>query len=322
MGGENDRSRCDPSFFEEGIDSLQEAGPQVDLDELLNEIDKSMAASSSQPTKQCRTQEADEAPTLSAGDNELPMTMPPEQPHLDFGESEHHYDGASPGRQPDFTNDNLKGEEPMSRGVLMAAGALVALSLLCGVVGLFMAFSASGKIETLQQSLDALQTRLATMQVSGDPRVGQLQAEQAGLTSRVDELTMKMETVAVTPAKGSDSQLADVRKRLDALERKALQPVKSTATTPAATKKTSAKPAGTGEWAVVLVSFPTSAQAESERARLQKTGMSTEVHKSQVDGKTWFRVRVPGYASQDAAKSAIPSLETKSGIDGAWVARR
>lgn len=321
MGGENDRRHSEPSFSEEGIDSLQEAGPQVDLDELLNEIDKSMTASSSQSAKPHRLQETDEA-TPSSGDDEPPMTMPPEQPHLDFGETEQHYNGASLGRPSDFTNDNLKGEEPMSRGVLMAAGALVALSLLCGVVGLFMAFSASGKIETLQQSVDALQARLATMQVSGDPRVGQLQAEQAGLTSRLDELAMKMETVAVTPAKGSDSQLAEVRKRLDALERKASQPVKSTATTPAGTKKTSAKPAGTGDWAVVLVSFPTSAQAESERARLQKTGMSTEVHKSQVDGKTWFRVRVPGYASQDAAKSAIPALETKSGIDGAWVARR
>lgn len=325
MGGEHERQRNEPSFTEEGIDSLgsEDSASQVDLDHLLNEIDKRMATPSSRSSLQHG--EGEEASLH----DEPPAPAQPEQSALDFGTNEQTYGGERYEPFPDHSDDNLRGDEPMSRGVLMAGGAVVALSLLCGVVGLFVAFGASGKIEALQQSVDALQTKLATLQVSGDPRVGQLQAEQAGLSSRIDELSMKMDTQAASPAKGSDAQLSELRKRLDALEHKAPAPVKSASAAPASTptKSTSAKPAATpasssGEWTVIMVSYPSSAQAESERSRLQKLGIHTEVFKSTVDGKTWYRVRVPGYASQEKAKAAIASLESKTGMDGAWVAHR
>jgi cell division septation protein DedD len=325
MSGEHERPRNEPSFSEEGIDSLDSDASvnQVDLDQLLNEIDQSMAGPSSSSTMHCGKGE-DTASTFPP-DDEPPLLIQPKQSALDFGAVEQDHDGERFAPLPDHTDDNLMGEEPMSRGVVMAGGAVVALSLLCGVVGLFVAFSASGKIEALQQSVDALQTRLATMQVSGDPRVGQLQAEQAGLTSRIDELAMTVDGLASAPARGGDSQLSEVRKRLDALERKASQPAKSTAATTTKTSTTSAatKPAASsGDWTVILVSFPTSAQAESEKTRIQKLGLRADVLKSTVDGKAWFRVRVPGYASQEAAKAAIPALQAKSGISGAWVAHR
>jgi len=336
MGGERDRQRSEPSFSEEGIDSIAggETPAEVDLDQLLNEIGKSI---SSKPASQSHDEGENETSTFSPADapidesgdeidDEPPMVGQPEQSALDFGEVEQSYAGERLEPLPDSTDDNMNGEEPMSRGVLMAGGAVVALSLLCGAVGLFVALSASGKIEALQQSVDGLQTKLATMQVSGDPRVGQLQAEQAGLTSRIEELTTKVDGLATSPAKGGDSQVAELRKRLDALERKTPQTVKtvSTPSVAAATTKTATtKPAPSlGDWTVILVSYPTSAQADSERARLQKLGIRAEVLKSLVDGKPWFRVRVPGYASQESAKAAISGLESKSGIKGAWTAHR
>lgn len=326
MNGEHEGQRNEPSFSEEGIDSLDSDAPanQVDLDQLLNEIDQSMAGPSSSTTMQ-RDAGAETANAFPS-DNEPPLLVQPKQSALDFGAVEQHHDGKRPDPLADHTEENLMREEPMSRGVLMAGGAVVALSLLCGVVGLFFAFSASGRIEALQQSVDALQTRLATMQVSGDPRVGQLQAEQAGLTSRIEELALTVDGLASAPAKGGDAQVAELRKRLDALERKASQPAKSTTT--ASTTKTSTKPAAvkpaasSGDWTVILVSFPTSAQAESEKIRIQKLGLRADVLKSSVDGKAWYRVRVPGYASQEAAKAAIPALQAKSGVSGAWVAHR
>lgn len=215
----------------------------------------------------------------------------------------------------------------MSRKVLMAGGALVALSLLLGLAGVFVAFSASNRIEALQQSVVALESRIATLQVSGDPRVGQLQAEQAGVVSRLDEMALKIDGMASAPDQG-EVAVAELRKRLDALERKSAQPVKSTTSGAAAKSTTVAKSATTkaapasGDWTVILLSFPTLAQAESEKSRLQKLGIRTEVSRSLVDGKPWYRLRVPGYASQEAAKAAIPSLENKSGIKGVWVAHR
>ncbi len=337
MGGERDRQRSEPSISDEGIDNIgnHESSAQVDLDQLLNEIDKSRAnASSEKTTAKTRTDWRDEAETSSItgdlSDDELPTMRPLEQSALDFGEIEQSYEGQRNEPLPDFTEDNMNGEKAMSRGVVMAGGALVALSLLFGVIGMFTAFSASGKITALQQSVDALQTKMATMQVSGDPRVGQLQAEQAGLTSRLDELSAKIDGLASASSKGSDAQVADLRKRLDALEHKPTQAAKTAAapataihpTKTAAAKSTAAKSAAhnSGDWTVILVSFTSSAQADSERTRLQKLGIRAEVLKSQVDGKPWYRVRVPGYTTQEAAKAAIDGLERKSGINGAWIA--
>ena len=326
MSGEHERKRSEPSFSDEGIDRMgnQEPGAQVDLDQLLNEIGKSMASASSGTARQHHDRKEDEGDTSSSSGIYPSIMTSPEQSALDFGEFEQASADDRFGQSGELNSDNdlFREEEPMSRGVLMAGGALVALSLLSGVVGLFVAFGASGKIEALQQSVDALQTKMSTMQVSGDPRVGQLQAEQAGLASRIDELAMKMESQAATPAKGE--QLADLRKRLDALEHKSSQPAKSPATIAVATPKSiTTKPvASSGDWTVILVSFTSSAQADSERGRLQKLGLRAEVFKSVVDGKTWFRVRMPGYPSQESAKAAIPALEAKSGINGAWVAHR
>lgn len=323
MSGEHERQRNEPSFSEEGIDSLDRdpSVNQVDLDQLLNEIDQSMAGQSSSTTMHRDAGAGTESSFRP--DDDLPLLIQPKQSALDFGTVEQDHDGKRPDPFPDHTDDNLRGEESMSRGVLMAGGAAVALSLLCGVVGLFVAFSASGKIEALQQSVDALQTKLATLQVSGDPRVGQLQAEQAGLTSRIDELAMTVDGLASAPARGGDSQLSEVRKRLDALERKAPQTAKAAATTATPAKAVATRPAASsGDWTVILVSFPTSAQADSEKTRIQKLGLRADVLKSTVDGKAWYRVRVPGYASQEAAKAAIPTLQAKSGVSGAWVAHR
>ena len=330
MGGERERQRNEPSFSEEGIESIEsgEPGAQVDLDHLLNEIGNSISATSSKPSIQSRDEGMETSDFIAKEEpiDEPSMTMRPEQPALDFGEDEQFHAGQRIEPLPDYTDDNMIGGEPMSQKVLMAGGAVVALSLLCGVAGLFVAYSASGKIEALQQSVDALQTKLATMQVSGDPRVGQLQAEQAGVTSRIDELALKIEGLSAGGAKGSASDLADLRKRLDILEHKATQTSKTTSTSASATTTTKAaatKPATSrGDWVVVLKSFATSAQAETEKTRLQKQGISSEVQKSLVDGKPWYRVRVPGYMSKDAAKAAIPGLEKKSGIDGAWTAHR
>jgi cell division protein FtsN len=143
------------------------------------------------------------------------------------------------------------------------------------------------------------------------------------LTSRIDELAMTVDGLASAPARGGDSQLSEVRKRLDALERKAPQTAKAAATTATPAKAVATRPAASsGDWTVILVSFPTSAQADSEKTRIQKLGLRADVLKSTVDGKAWYRVRVPGYASQEAAKAAIPALQAKSGVSGAWVAHR
>lgn len=328
MDGKNGRPQGEPSFSDTGMEDIGDAAVStpVDLDRLLEEIDRSVAGASSTHTggaSESWVHALTDVPDLDEADDEPPS---PEQSALDFGESERPYAEARRAPLTDTSTSKLNGEELMSRGVLMAGGALLALSLLSGVVGLFVAFTATGKIEALQQSVDSLQSKLATLQVSGDPRVGQLQAEQSGVTSRLDEVAVRLDGLGATLASASEAQLAELRKRLDALERKAAQGMKASTTksaTASPSKTSISKPAASGgDWSVILVSFPSSAQAESEKARLQKLGFRAEVIKSVIDSKSWYRVCVPGYGSHDSAKAAIPGIETKSGIKGAWVAQR
>ncbi len=320
MDGDNERPRAEPSIRDddiEGLDAPKGQTAPVDLERLFAELDNTGMPAPVSDAGADVTAPRDSARAASG----IVAEDFPAQPAFDFGEGDEPVISSSATARDSYSEPLSNGEEPMSRNLLMAGGALAALSLLLGAVGLFTAFNASSRIDELQQSVDALTQRIATLQVSGDPRVGQLQAEQAGITSRLDEMAMRLDGSA---AEAETPALAELRKRLDALERKpSPQVVKNTTATGAAPKKTAAKPApAAGDWTVILVSFATAAQADSEKSRLQKLGIRSEVSKSVVDGKPRYRLRVPGYASQEKAKAAIPAIESKSGIKGAWVAQR
>lgn len=340
MEQENDPRRTEPSFGSDEADlgSATTADSSVNFDELFDEIDRSVASSFSAPPTAAEERWVDElAATPDIDEGELIPTLPPmpvappstrpTQPVLDFGAVDELV-SPTPRRAEPTPTVASSGEEPMSRGVLMAGGALAALGILLGAVGMVVAFGASSQIEALQQSVDTLQTKLATAQVSGDPRVGQLQAEQAGLTSRLDEMAAKVDALAAPPQTGTDSPLAALTQRLEALEHKAVaakasEPVKVASATKPATVTTAAKPAAvSGDWTVVLVSYGTPLQADKEQARLRKLGYQADAVKSLVDGKPWYRVRILGYKSHDAAAAAIPAIESKTGVSGAWVAHR
>ncbi|HEY0635404.1 MAG TPA: SPOR domain-containing protein [Gammaproteobacteria bacterium] len=315
MDGEKERRRAEPSIRDGEIDGVDESGGQgatVDLERLFAELDGTTSTVATTATRTGPEQ------SVIAEQEE-----PPAQPAFDFGESEERPMVASALPGYFSTENSSNGGAPMSRNMLMAGGAVVALSLLLGAVGMFTAFSAANRIGALQQSVDALQGRIATLQVSGDPRVGQLQAEQAGIASRLDEMALRLENQASASPASEAATLEELRKRLEALEQ-GTGKVKRTATTatkPAAKPATKPTPAS-GDWTVILVSFATSAQAEAEKGRLQKLGIRAEVSKTVVEGKTRYRLRVPGYTSQEKAKAAIPTIESKSGIKGAWVAHR
>jgi cell division protein FtsN len=44
--------------------------------------------------------------------------------------------------------------------------------------------------------------------------------------------------------------------------------------------------------------------------------------KAVVNGRVWYRVRVSGFASADAAKSQVKSLRSQTGISDIWIGKR
>jgi len=96
-------------------------------------------------------------------------------------------------------------------------------------------------------------------------------------------------------------------------------PVVAAPTPPPATP-----PPGMGggrDWALNVASYADAASAERQAAQLRGAGYPVSVQPATVNGRNWYRVQVPGYASQQAAKAAAQELQSKLGLKGVWVVR-
>jgi hypothetical protein len=56
--------------------------------------------------------------------------------------------------------------------------------------------------------------------------------------------------------------------------------------------------------------------------KAEAAGYRTEILAVEIDGKTWQRVLLPGYASLAEAQAALPSVQQDLGVPGAWVTSR
>ncbi len=56
--------------------------------------------------------------------------------------------------------------------------------------------------------------------------------------------------------------------------------------------------------------------------KAEAAGYRTEVLAVEIDGKTWHRVLLPGYATLDEAKAALHYVQQDLGVPGAWVTSR
>jgi len=57
-------------------------------------------------------------------------------------------------------------------------------------------------------------------------------------------------------------------------------------------------------------------------SKAEAAGYRTEVLAVEIDGKTWHRVLLPGYATLDEAKAVLPYVQQDLGAPGAWVTSR
>jgi len=75
-------------------------------------------------------------------------------------------------------------------------------------------------------------------------------------------------------------------------------------------------------WVVNITSVSDSESAYQEVARLKSMGINAESARAYSNGRTWYRIRIPGFASHDEAIRARPSLEARLGIRDTWVGKR
>jgi septal ring-binding cell division protein DamX len=97
--------------------------------------------------------------------------------------------------------------------------------------------------------------------------------------------------------------------------------VAATATAAAPKAKKALPKAGGGSWAVVVESFAAEPEAYRRLNRVEGAGFVADVVPAQINGQTWHRVIVGGYASQDDAKTVATDLRGR-GLGQAWVMQR
>ncbi len=76
-----------------------------------------------------------------------------------------------------------------------------------------------------------------------------------------------------------------------------------------------------GAWGVVVESFASEADAYKRLNRVENMGLVADVVPTQINGQTWHRLVVPGYASQEDAKAIAADLKGR-GLGQPWVYQR
>jgi len=214
-------------------------------------------------------------------------------------------------------------DEPRTPRSAMPALLLGLLALGVAGASLWMNMRTTDRLEKLEQRLAAMEHHPA---VSISRQVNaQLNTQLKTLTGQVRELGERLEkhlkTVAQTaqpkPAQTTSAPPTAKAGNGAAASRKPTM-TPATPATPHATKST----ATSGAWVVNLTSLSDPRAARAEVARLKRMGIAVERIEIKAGGRTWQRIRVPGFPSRAAAEQARKSLERKLHIRDAWVSRR
>ncbi|MDQ6986685.1 MAG: SPOR domain-containing protein [Mariprofundaceae bacterium] len=75
-------------------------------------------------------------------------------------------------------------------------------------------------------------------------------------------------------------------------------------------------------WVVNITSVSDQESAYQEVARLRRMGINAESVRAVSNGRVWYRIRVPGFATDSEARAQRGALEAQLGIRDTWVGLR
>lgn len=75
-------------------------------------------------------------------------------------------------------------------------------------------------------------------------------------------------------------------------------------------------------WIVNLESYPHEDRAKQELERLKMLGLPVEILQVNIHGKSWYRIRITGFASPEEARKELGNLENRLNMHGMWVSKR
>lgn len=204
---------------------------------------------------------------------------------------------------------------------LIAVAALALVLLAAGGYGVMKQRAA------MEQEIRDLQAQLA---VAANPE--EVSNTRAGLSSLQEdnrELRSTLNALRDENRQLSDT-LAGLEQQLVAQRDAAARATPTAATTPTATTPRPAAaqptpaepaPASEGNWFVNFGSYSERSVAEQWSTRLKTASGRVTVTSAQRDGRTYYRVRVVGLASDSQAQTVARKLEQDYGLSKLWVGR-
>jgi cell division protein FtsN len=83
-----------------------------------------------------------------------------------------------------------------------------------------------------------------------------------------------------------------------------------------------AKPAPAGDWVVHLTSADEKKRAQAQLDHARAKGLAARLTTGVVEGKTWYRVTVEGFATPDEARAFAGKEAPAAGFSAAWIGQR
>ena len=224
--------------------------------------------------------------------------------------------------EDEFSDDEFESERwPIS---LIVIGTLALLLVIAGVYGIVQdRLATQDQIRQLQASLatavspdevDASRTALQDANERSralSTQVSQLRSENQRLTDTVAGLEAQVAAMETAPAPTA-APIAPKPATAPKPKAPAAKPAETT---------TAAVVAGTG-WFVNFGSYGEEAIAKDWADKLTKDFGNVIVASSSKDGRTYYRVRVVGLGSRDAAENTARKLESAYGLPKLWVGRQ
>lgn len=207
------------------------------------------------------------------------------------------------------TPEALPAKEPAAPPVTQPRASLATA---LGLAGIIAASGALWMIFDLSDRMDQLESQFATVQ-NNKVTLNQ-RKDVASLKQRVDELSTQFTAHLKTIAQAKEASPGpDVKKPFAPA---------TVATKPAVTAIKPAVDSGHGPWVVNLTSLSHAAAANNEVTRLKGLGIRAESIKVMTQGKIWYRIRVPGFASAEEADRQRRILGNRLGIRDTWIGKR
>ncbi len=212
-----------------------------------------------------------------------------------------------------------RGESNRRQGLMVFAAMLV-----LSAIAVWLGAAVVDRLAKVEQEIERLSLRSGVDSKSlGDEA---LRTEMRELGSRVDDLGMLIEGPFSHLRQSNEESLKALSQRLERLERDVAARRAQTPTDaepPIATDGNSQVEVTSGEggWVINLIALSSKSDAQKQMMRLRKAGVRVEMQHAEHDGKSWYRLRVPGFSSYEGAKAYIKTVEKQANVDNAWVAK-